>query len=291
MSKERKIGFVIIISALVFLVIMLTSNIDKKKPTKTEGGLQNIVKNQITKNNAAAPQVSLDTPDFVIANKVMADFFAYINKKDYDKAYSMFDEAYKKDFELTNDLFRVKYEFEEEKIFTIKKLYKTNEDRIVADVVIESSNKDQGKGATEKSYTIYKKGDGKYTLADLPIIEEYKHDLTKDIKPNISAILTKTYKTTSGTVAIVKINNNTGNDLNIRHAEWGFCAQQVGIDYTHRLLNHMVDNYIVVGGTNKTYYLEFLQTDLPQTISIYETGDNPPETEGDGNKILLFELR
>lgn len=280
-----------IISALAFLVVLMTSTIDQEKPKKVEGGLQNIIKTQITKNNASAPEASLDTPDFVLANKVMADFFTYINKKDYDKAYLMFDEAYRKDFELTNELFKVRYDFEEEKIFTVKKLYKTDEDRIVADVVIENSKNGEVKGATERSYTIYKLGEGKYTLADLPLISEYNQELSKDIKPNVKATLTKTYKTIKGTIAIVKINNNTGNYLNIRHAEWGFYAEQDGNGYTHRLINNTIDNYIVAGGTNKTYYLEFLQTDLPQTIIMYETGDNPPETEGDGNRILLFELR
>lgn len=290
MSKNQKIGVIVIVVSLCFLLLFIAMSITTKQENKRKVIYNNNVKETLINKEAGIAKEDITSADMVIANKVLSDFFYAINSKDYDKAYSMMDEEYTKDFGLNKDFFKLFYEFDEEKIFTVMKINAKTNDRLIVTLNIESSNIEDRKGFMEKQFTIFKKDGGKYTLANKGILAEKKLDMSNEIREGVTATLIKEFKMIDGSAFVLKIDNKSEKYFNIKDDKYGFFAVEDGVNYPHKLYNIGSSDYKVTPGITETFIIYFKNSSYSDSIGFTDMGDDEPSSDKEGKKETLFKF-
>lgn len=290
MTRNQKIGVIIIVSSLFFLLLFMAMSKTTRQEKKRKAVYGDNPKETLIVNNTEILKKDISSTDMVIANRVLSDFFYAINSKDYDKAYSMIDEGYINDFRLTKAFFKLFYEFDEEKIFTVMKIDAKTEDRLVVTLNIESSNIENGKGFMEKQFTIFKKGEDKYTLADKGILSERELDMTKQVKEGVTASIIKEFKMIDGSAFVLKIDNKSERYFNIKDDKYGFFAVEEGVTYPHLLYNLGSSDYKVTPGISESFIVYFKKPSYPESIGLIDMDEDEPLFNSEGKKVMLFKF-
>lgn len=291
-SKDQKLGLIIVIVALSILLILALNSTDDLKRTESKVQIKQDVKDKIDSQNELQTdnaKKQLVSYDFILANEVLSDFFVNLNSKNYKIAYDMFDSTYKSDFDISFEMFNSTYAYNEEKLFTVKDIVKY-EDSYMVNVLIESSDKEK-RGIIRKTFTLIKK-DNSYTLADMGIKYVKVMNKEKTIKSGITATLQKMYWTDNGVVAIIGFENNMAQYLNIKEDPFGFYAKVESNIYPHNLIEYGVGDYQVVPGVPKKYKVRFDQADGLSSIGYIDMGiSEPTSAEIKGTQIDLFDIK
>lgn len=290
-SKDQKLGLIIVIVALSILLILGLNSTDDLKRKESTVQLKQEVKDRVEGQNELQTDKAkkqLVSYSFILANEVLGDFFINLNSKNYSMAYDMIDSTYKSDFDISADMFNTKYAYDEEKLFTVKDVVKY-EDRYIVNVLIESVDKEK-QGVIRRTFTLIKK-DNSYSLADMGIKYVKVMNKQKNVKDGITATLQKMYWTDNGVVAIISFENNMTQYLNIKEDRFGFYAKVGSNIYTHSLIAYGVGDYQVAPGVPKKYKVRFEQVDGLTTIGYIDMGiSEPSKAEIKGTQIDLFDI-
>jgi hypothetical protein len=291
-SKDQKLGLIIIIVALSILLILILNSTDDLKRKESKVQIKQEVMDRIETQNELQTDKArkqLIAYDFILVNEVIGDFFVNINNKNYSMAYYMVESTYKSDFDISFDIFKSNYDYNEKKLFTVKDIVKY-EDSYMVDVLIESLDKEK-QGVIKKTFTLIKKGNS-YLLADIGIKYVKAMNKKKAIRSGITATLQKIYWTDNGVVAIISFENNMSSYLNIKADPFGFYAKIESNVYTHSLIEYGVGDYQVVPGVPKKYKIRFEQADGLISIGYIDMGISETTSKDiKGTQIDLFELK
>lgn len=158
---KRKLVAVIILVASIFSLLtalgILKEQEKLRKNVDIERELENI-KTQLGTGNIKESGNLLkfsNEINNIVCEKVLSQFFYFINKKEFDKAYAMLDEDYKKLFDVNEMLFKARYDFDNEKIYQINNIQRLNA-RTVLDVsIFNQKDLEEYKGSIPVSRKIF----------------------------------------------------------------------------------------------------------------------------------------
>lgn len=290
MTKNQKLGLIILTSSLIVLVLLLIPSTIKDKAVEAKRNEISQKAKEIESKKAEVKK-SVSPADDVIINQILGDFTSAINKKDFDKAYSMLDETYTKDYDLSKDTFKDRYNFAGEKRLVIENTDSKQSDRWVVELVFQDTNAPKDKGMVRKTFTIYKKGEGKYALADVGILTESTVNKKQQVVPGVTFTLEKMYVQPNGSIAIITIENKTKVYFTMQNGRFAFYAKEGTDTYEHRLIGNLSEDYIITPGIPKKFIVQFKQVKWPDIIGIYYKGRDNTNTESDGIKSDIFKLK
>ncbi|KZL92725.1 hypothetical protein [Clostridium magnum] len=290
MTKNQKLGLIILTSSLIVLVLLLIPSTIKDKAVEAKRNEISQKAKEIESKKAEVKK-GVSSADDVVINQILGDFTAAINKKDFDKAYSMLDQAYTKDFDLSKDTFKDRYNFANEKKLVIENTDSKHSDRWVVELVFQDTNAPKDKGMVRKTFTIYKKGEGKYVLADVGILVENTVNKKQQVAPGVTFTLEKMYVQPNGSIAIITVENKTKVYFTMQNGRFAFYAKEGTDTYEHRLVGNLSEDYIITPGIPKKFIVQFKQVKVPDIIGIYYKGRDNTNTESDGIKSDIFNLK
>lgn len=290
MTKNQKLGLIILTSSLIVLVLLLLPSTIKDKAVESKRNEISQKAKEIESKKAEVKK-GVSPADDVVINQILGDFTSAINKKDFDKAYSMLDQAYTKDFDLSKDTFKDRYNFDNEKKLVIENTDSKYSDRWVVDLVFQDTNAPKDKGMVSKTFTIYKKGEGKYVLADVGILVENTLNKKQQVAPGVTFTLEKMYVQPNGSIAIITVENKTKVYFTMQDGRFAFYAKEGTDTYEHRLVGNLSEDYIITPGIPKKFIVQFKQVKTPDTIGIYYKGRDNTDKESDGVKSDIFKLK
>lgn len=274
----------LISSLLVLLLLLIPTGVKQKADKNKRNEISKKVKEIKNEKSKTKTDVKTDD-DEVVVNKILSDFASAINKKDFDKAYIMIDESYKKDFDLTKDTFNDMYNFDNEKKLVIKNIY-NHSDRWIVDLVFQDINA-KDSAMVRKTFTISKK-DSKFQ--DIGLIAVKNINENQIIRPNVILTLEKLYVQPNGSIAIISISNKSKGYIALQDGRFAFYAKEGEDTYEHKLINNFTEDYIITPGIPKKFIVQFKQIKNPDTIGIYFKGRDNSD-KADGVKTDLFKLR
>lgn len=289
MTKNQKLGLIILTSSLIVLVLLLLPSGVKEKAAEQKRS-EITQKAKEIENKKTEAKKSVSPADEVVVNEILGNFTTAINRKDFDKAYSMLDETYTKDFDLSKDTFKDRYNFASEKKLVIENTDSKQSDRWVVELVFQETNAPKDKGMVRKTFTIYKKGEGKYTIADVGILIENAVNKKQQVAPGVTFTLEKLYVQPNGSIAIITVENKTRIYFTMQNGRFAFYAKEGTDTYEHRLIGNLSEDYIITPGIPKKFIAQFKQVKVPDIIGIYYKGRDNTNTESDGIKSDIFKL-
>ena len=290
MTKNQRLGFIILASSLsVLLLLLIPIGIKEKAEGQKRNEITQKAKEIETKK--AETKINVKPADEVVVNGILGDFTSLINKKDFDKAYAMIDESYAKDFELTKDTFKDRYNFDNERKLVIENIDSKLSDRWIVDLVFQDTNAPKDTSMVRKTFTILKKADGKYSFVDIGLIAVKTLDTKQMVRPSVIFTLSKLYVQPKDSIAIITVDNKSKGYVALQDGRFAFYAKEGDDTYEHRIVNNLSEDYIITPGIPRTFVVQFKQVKNPDTIGIYFKERDNSDKETDGTKTDVFKIR
>lgn len=221
---RKIIGISIIAVATVLLIIFPLYEKYKTKPqtymTKEEKKLLEQIDKQYTTEYEKKYMDNLKEYNF--ASETIERFVSLLSNKEYEKAYQMLDEQYKKDFHYFFEEFKSNYPFKTKypKTSIINDFYVVGKNYVafgeIFDFEAEYQEENTGGGDyLEKTFTVFSNG----KIADIGIIEINGMNKTKKdhlFFSSISATIEREYILETGTAYVIALNNKNNTDIHVQ---------------------------------------------------------------------------
>lgn len=291
MKYNKKI-VLITLGASIGIMILLFAPRSQETTLSNRPELEKVIErdNKIDKLKSET-YTELTPSDESIINKIIGNFTNEVNNKNFEKAFSMLDESYIDDFDVELSFFKERYNFKNEKRFSIRNINSDIKDRYIVDIEFQDVDAKQNEGIVRKTFTIYKHNNEGYTLSEIGILSEDELNIKNEFRPSITFELHKIYHTSEGSIALIKAENRTKTYLAIKNDRFGFYANDGKYTYDHKILNNYSEDYTITPGINKKFIVSFNKVQYPSSIGIYYAGVSNENIANEEEKVDLFKMQ
>ena len=256
--KKKIVIFTLL--ATIFIGTVTYFSINKAKKDVSDIKISNKIKKDIKKEQSTSSDKVLkiennkDLTDFEIITK----FVDYINNKNYAAALSMFNPDYRKDFEITEDSLRIKYNFNKLSFAIISK-EKADKDMILMMKLYDNGDITK---YIPSEFTVFDDG----TIADRGVFVVRDIYKTAEIS-GIKYEVLRCYNSLSRSTYIIDITNKSEKELIIdNNNNYGFYAKDDEIVYRNKSM--LDSNYSILPSDNKTRFTVEMNVKNPETIGV-----------------------
>ncbi|MBO8160660.1 MAG: hypothetical protein H0Z24_03405 [Thermosipho sp. (in: Bacteria)] len=272
MSGRKKAAIAILILSIIFIFLGLSTvketekivqEIESEKEVTPEKILEKIDKNYETPyQKKYLGQIE----EYNIANEQLHKFFRLINEKRFQEAYNMLDEDYKKEFGISLEEFKAKYDYEKEKIFVVNEFINRDNRYILKARIYNFVPADQPDGEETyitRAFTIFAKKSG-YSLADIGILNIKQLRVVKEHK-DLALLVDKSFALPDGSIWILEIENKSSESVYIQDNLYGFYAVKNGNKYGHSMINSMPYE---IGAKSRVKFIVKFQVTHPDSLGV-----------------------
>ena len=247
----------------------------------------------IDTDNKSIEELSTDLQTTSKLIALLNTFFESINNKDFNKALSMFDQTYCKEFYITEQILKLRYSFESPTKFVYQS-HKEYADRFIVKCQVYEELSLQNLSLDFKeseipsvyvTFTILKNEEGNYKLMDKGIVFS-KSNVKKYVSEDklIEITTEKIYQLSEYQWCIkCKIVNFGQKDIRLKHTSDSIIINRGNNRFRHNMLEKNISNYILKPNIPNTYTLVY-NTGLDKTDNFYIW-----ILVEDGEKDILFE--
>lgn len=272
MSDKKIIALIILAISCLTLIFLFAFNLEKDKKTEDQGlanKLEEVVKNKETINTEGLTIKEKAKGNHELPNieKIIGEFYYYINKKDFEEAYNMLNKEYVELYGLSLEHFKGKYDYENEKIYTIRSTQIEPDRYIIGVDLINKKDLEAGDNGKISRVTFgYIKGKGldevgiKW-ISELKIIEETE-------KARIT--IYKEIGTAEGIAYKLTIKNQSPETINIKSDSTGIYAENNERTFEHSLIQEYPKQYRIAPNEEKNLLIYFRHAAKTKRI-IFET--------------------
>lgn len=212
-KRMRRLLLVVFVLLLIVTVIVLISD--------NNGSTININLSKSAKEMAKKESEILNTKVDIDENNterlkginIITEFFNYINNKKYAKAYAMMDKEYIETFGLSEEDFKIKYNYKDEKVVTVREC-EVLENRIYLGITLKNKNQNSPGGMNLKFTIVDQSGD--YKIIDNDIVSIESLEYSKDIQDEINIKIDRKVRTLNDAYFYrISIENYTDHEIEL----------------------------------------------------------------------------
>lgn len=259
MRENKIIAIILIAVSLLSLLFLTATHFDQKKIREnknlsTSYKTASSSKETINNKNFSLTERARGDNELVNIEKIIGEFYFYINSKDYEKAFEMLNEDYIDFYELSLEHFKGKHDYKDEKIYSIRSTQIEPDRYIIGVDLINRADLESGnKGSLSRITLGYIKDKGldevgiKWSINSKTLKEEKDFDIgiIKEIGIN------------DGIVYEIKINNKSDKAIRIKNEPEGIYASNNNRTFNHFLIIDYPKQYQISPGEEKVLKIFF----------------------------------
>lgn len=248
-KRMKRLLLVVFVLLLIITVIILTSD--------NNGSTININLSKSAKEMAKKESEILNTKVEIDENNterlksinIITEFFNYINDKKYSKAYAMMDKEYIETFGLSEEDFKLKYNYRDEKVVIVREC-EVLENRIYLGITLKNKNQNSPGGMNLKFTIVDQSGD--YKIIDNDIVSIESLEYSKDIQDEINIKIDRKVRTLNDACFYrISIENYTDHEIELDNGSFKGYLKEV--EYQPSL--PMGETFVLPSHKNKKIYL------------------------------------
>lgn len=290
MSKPKIIGLLLLgisIGALLFAYIAdkeykvqkeaIENNkniVNKTKAMNLDTGINSSLLEK-NKNLSEYIKSSLTKPEEYNIEKTIATFIKYINNKDYEKAYNMFDKEYIEAFDYSFEYFKSQYKFNYEVMYIIKDITSDKNYRYIRTIEVEIINaKDyrektgQKLSSIKKNFRIFENG----KLADRKILNITNSNI-KEIQKNMQMAVIKEVEETQSLTYKIVLTNHSNEYFHIKQEPMGIQGNTSIGRVPHKIVSNYYNSYDIEPNGERAFLINFDTMHIESIIITLSTGE------------------